>query len=60
MGYESKHVSKKLIFFSSRPPPPANNGKLPEMFDSQAEMSVRVQKGSFMVEMGEFWYQCSI
>ena len=29
---------------------PANDGKLPEDFDNQAEMSVRVWKGGFLVK----------
>ena len=49
IGCESKHlfVLKSALFEHWSP---ANDVKLPGDFDSQAEMSVRVRKGSFMVE----------
>ena len=47
IGCELKYVFE-LIFLSSRYP--ANDRETPGCSDSQAEMSVRVKKGGFMVE----------
>ena len=43
----------KLFFLSSRPPQKMGNN--PEDFDRQAEMSVRVRKGGFMIETLGHW-----